>query len=330
VTPEFRLDEAVADVYGDLRLAPVLRRLLRHTARLTGSAAGSVSLIDAAAGRYMKAAEHGLFCRLGDTFPLDEGATGRAYGSRRPVVIGEYGQLRAGHLAGTDPARRGPAAAVPIWWRGEVIAVSVTFAPRAGSFSAGDVDDLEVLTQTAAAAIVRTRGAGTSLAGALRQAGTVVTEAGAVRPVAPEVARVAADLVGDAGRASIVYRPDGVRVLVQSSSWAEPPKIAGGEVTLEKVRGWGVLLRADLPYAMPETPFTPRETDVLEFLRQGLTYREIATRLALSPKTVEKHVGAIMRKTGASNRTAAVMTALDNGWLGMGDSPHTRTGGPVA
>ena len=86
----FRLAEAVADVYGDLRLDAVLRRLLRHTSRLTGSAAGSVSLIDAALGRYTKAAEYGAFCRLGDTFPLDEGATGRAYASRRPVVISSW------------------------------------------------------------------------------------------------------------------------------------------------------------------------------------------------------------------------------------------------
>jgi DNA-binding CsgD family transcriptional regulator len=228
----FRLAEAVADVYGDLRRDVVLCRLLRHTARLTGSAAGSVSLIDAAAGRYTKAAEYGAFCRLGDRFPLDEGATGRAFARRRPVVIPEYGQLRAGHLAGSDPVRRGPAAAVPIWWRDEVIAVSVTFGPRGGVFSTRDVDDLETLTQAAAAAIV--------------------------------------------------HRPGRV-----------PP-------------------RADVPYA---TPFTGREKGVLELLRQGLTYREIANRLGRSPKTVEKHVGAIMRKTGASNRTAAVVTALDNGWL---------------
>ena len=228
----FRLADAVADVYGDLRLAPVLGRLLRHTSRLAGAAAGSVSLIDAAAGRYVKAAEHGLFCRLGDSFPLDEGATGRAFGSRRPVVIPEYGQLRAGHLAGTDPARRGPAAAVPIWWRGDVIAVSVTFAPRTGSFSRQDLDDLETLTQTAAAAIVRSRGA------------------------VPSAAKE------------------------------------------------------------PKNGFTERQADVLELMRHGLTYREIATRLGLSPKTVEKHVGAILRKTGTSNRTAAVVAT-------MGDSPHT-------
>ncbi|MBL7254244.1 LuxR C-terminal-related transcriptional regulator [Paractinoplanes lichenicola] len=225
-------EDVVADVYRDLGLAAVLRRLLRHTARLTGAAAGSVSLVDAGAGHYTKAAEHGALCRLGDTFPLDEGATGWAFSRRRPGVVEEYGRLRGGHLAGSDPVRRGPAAAVPIWWRGDVIAVSVTFAPRAGVFSARDVDDLEVLTQTVAAAIVR----------------------------------------------------------------------------------------AD---RLPGSPLTAREDDVLELMRQGLTYREIATGLGLSPKTVEKHVGAIMRKTGTSNRTAAVVTALDSGWLGLGETPHT-------
>jgi DNA-binding CsgD family transcriptional regulator len=327
----FRLADAVADVYGDLRLDAVLRRLLRHTAHLTGAAAGSVSLIDAEAGRYTKAAEYGAFCRLGDSFPLDEGATGRAFGSRRPVVIPEYGQLRAGHLAGADPARRGPAAAVPIWWRGQVVAVSVTFAPANGAFSPSDLDDLETLTQTAAAAIIRGGRSGTSLAQVLRRAGTVVTEAGVVRPVPPGVARVAADLLADAGervRVGIVYRPEGVRVMVRDetgdAAWVvQPPRIAGGEVTVERVRGWGAVLRADIPYAAP-APFTAREAGVLELMRQGLTYREIASRLGRSPKTVEKHVGAIMRKTGASNRTAAVVTALENGWLG--DSPHTASG----
>ncbi|NMO57338.1 GAF domain-containing protein [Actinoplanes sp. TBRC 11911] len=323
--PQFRLDEAVADVYGDLRLAPVLRRLLRHTGRLTGSSAGSVSLVDASQGIYMKAAEFGASCRLGQTFPLDEGATGRAFDRRRPVVIPDYGRLPGGHLAATDPARRGPAAAIPIWWRGDVIAVNVAFA---GGFAARDVDDLEALSQSAAAAIIRS--SRPSLAGRLRFAGARVTEAGVARPVSPQVARVAAGLVARPGlRVAIVYRREGLRLLVQdensrplegvdplgmgAESWEELSRLAGGELSVEHVRGWGMLVRADLPYE--EAPFTPREAEVLELLRQGLTYREIASQMGLSTKTVEKHVGAIMRKTGASNRTAAVVTALGKGWL---------------
>lgn len=59
-----------------------------------------MSLIDAERGCYVEVAEYGAPCQLGRSFPLDEGATGRAFGSRRPVVIPGYGQLRAGHFSG--------------------------------------------------------------------------------------------------------------------------------------------------------------------------------------------------------------------------------------
>jgi DNA-binding NarL/FixJ family response regulator len=48
---------------------------------------------------------------------------------------------------------------------------------------------------------------------------------------------------------------------------------------------------------------TDRERQVRQLLEQGLPDKEIAERLLISAKTVEKHVGAILRKTGARNRT---------------------------
>jgi DNA-binding CsgD family transcriptional regulator len=359
----FRLDAAIADVYGDLRLAPVLRRLLRHSGRLTGSEAGSISLVDAARGQYVKAAEIGAKCRLGQRFPLDEGATGAAFDRRRPVVIPDYGRLRAGHLAGTDPASRGAAVAVPIWWRGDVIAVDVVFAPAASDFPSGAVDDLEALAQTAAAAIVMSGRHDPSLAALIaRRVPATVTEAGVVRPVTPAVARIATDLVAAAARAAgegsqqrvaLVYGQDGLRLLVQqdgglggdttteqdgrsrdsiTAEQASGRRRNGGAVagdgglrgdevlrrdgvTVEEVPGWGVLVRAEFPYAREAPPFSPREAEVLGLLREGLTDREIAARLVVSPKTVEKHVAAVLRKTGTTRRTAAVVTALDNGWI---------------
>lgn len=44
----------------------------------------------------------------------------------------------------------------------------------------------------------------------------------------------------------------------------------------------------------------------------------MAEELLISPKTVEKHVGAVLRKTGTASRTAAVMCALERGWLSDG------------
>ena len=93
---------------------------------------------------------------------------------------------------------------------------------------------------------------------------------------------------------------------------------AGGAVEVEDVPGWGTLLRADLPYLRADaepSPLTPREDQVLRLLAAGLSDREVAARLGISPKTVEKHVGAVLRKTGAASRTAAAVRALQRGWL---------------
>jgi DNA-binding NarL/FixJ family response regulator len=48
---------------------------------------------------------------------------------------------------------------------------------------------------------------------------------------------------------------------------------------------------------------TDREREVRGLIEQGLPDKVIAERLVLSVKTVEKHVGAVLRKTGARNRT---------------------------
>ena len=47
---------------------------------------------------------------------------------------------------------------------------------------------------------------------------------------------------------------------------------------------------------------TPREREVLRLIARGYLYKEIALRLDISPKTVEAHVGAVLRKLQLSNR----------------------------
>ena len=54
---------------------------------------------------------------------------------------------------------------------------------------------------------------------------------------------------------------------------------------------------------------TPRELEVLQLLAEGLANRAIAQQLGISEHTVKFHVNAIMKKTGAQSRTAAVMRA---------------------
>ena len=54
---------------------------------------------------------------------------------------------------------------------------------------------------------------------------------------------------------------------------------------------------------------TPKQTEVLDLLVEGLTNHEIAERLFVSTRTVETHVSAILSKLGASDRTDAVARA---------------------
>ena len=58
-----------------------------------------------------------------------------------------------------------------------------------------------------------------------------------------------------------------------------------------------------------------RELDVLKLLAQGLTNRQVATRLRVSLRTVDHHVSHILSKLSAPNRTAAAMTARRTGLL---------------
>ncbi|WP_445277861.1 helix-turn-helix domain-containing protein, partial [Streptomyces sp. DSM 41033] len=47
---------------------------------------------------------------------------------------------------------------------------------------------------------------------------------------------------------------------------------------------------------------SPREEEVAQLAVSGLTNREIAATLHLSPRTVEQHIAGAMRKTGALSR----------------------------
>lgn len=62
--------------------------------------------------------------------------------------------------------------------------------------------------------------------------------------------------------------------------------------------------------ARTKSSLTVREQEVLEFLGQGLTNREIAERLVVSPKTVEHHVSQILAKLGARSRAEAAAIAI--------------------
>jgi HD-GYP domain-containing protein (c-di-GMP phosphodiesterase class II) len=60
---------------------------------------------------------------------------------------------------------------------------------------------------------------------------------------------------------------------------------------------------------------TGREVEVLRLLARGLSNKEIARQLVITPKTAGNHVEHIYAKIDASNRAAASLFALRNGLL---------------
>jgi len=60
------------------------------------------------------------------------------------------------------------------------------------------------------------------------------------------------------------------------------------------------------------TALSQKEREILTLISQGLTSREIAVKIFLSPYTVNTHRRNILRKTGAKNILAVVALAIQH------------------
>lgn len=82
---------------------------------------------------------------------------------------------------------------------------------------------------------------------------------------------------------------------------------AGDAVFSPRLAGFVLDAFSDRPDSAPISDpeldqLTPRERDVLRLLARGYAYKEIASELFISVKTVETHVSSVLRKTQLSNR----------------------------
>jgi len=85
-------------------------------------------------------------------------------------------------------------------------------------------------------------------------------------------------------------------------------RVANGEQVIDATMAVSAL-RA------PESPLSPRETDVLRHYATGTDPRDIATELFLSYGTVRNYLASAMVKLDARNRVDAIRIATEAGWL---------------
>jgi DNA-binding NarL/FixJ family response regulator len=82
------------------------------------------------------------------------------------------------------------------------------------------------------------------------------------------------------------------------------------------------------PRSDPELEtLTPREREVLHHLARGYAYKQIGLRLGISARTVESHVGAVLRKLQLSSRHEVTHWAVSRGLVGdedRGEEPEAR------
>lgn len=76
--------------------------------------------------------------------------------------------------------------------------------------------------------------------------------------------------------------------------------------------GRGFVIRFGLVTAVD---LTPREMEVVQLLAEGLSNKEIARALSVSPRTINFHLDNIYAKMGVRSRTETAVYALRQGWI---------------
>jgi two-component system nitrate/nitrite response regulator NarL len=100
--------------------------------------------------------------------------------------------------------------------------------------------------------------------------------------------------------------PTAVESVLKGSFWVDKRPLADVTEMLQE-------LRADAKAAGPRAHLTPREKQVVEFIAEGCTNKDIATTLCTSEQVIKNYLGKIFDKLGVFNRLELALYAIDNG-----------------
>jgi two-component system response regulator NreC len=101
-----------------------------------------------------------------------------------------------------------------------------------------------------------------------------------------------------------------IRVVSQGNIFLYP--------TMAKLLVKDFLQRTESGLAPADEDLTPREREVLTYIAEGYTNREIAEALVISVKTVDRHRENIMRKLNLHSRVELVKYAIEKGFITIG------------
>jgi len=107
--------------------------------------------------------------------------------------------------------------------------------------------------------------------------------------------------------------PGLTRRLISEFARLRPPPGPGGTVSggSAPAAAASTLAGGTVPPAL--SALTPRETEVLRHVAEGLSNTEIAARLVVTEETVKTHVSRLLAKLGLRDRTQAVVLAYESG-----------------
>jgi len=137
---------------------------------------------------------------------------------------------------------------------------------------------------------------------------------GAPKSQLPMAARVLA--TADVYQALISERPYRAALTPERASRELTAMSRAGALDPDAV---GALLATVDPSRRPKLPashgLTDRQVEVLRLVASGLSNRDIGARLAISPRTAERHVQDVYARIGVASRAASALFAMEHGLL---------------